>query len=105
MEEEKYSLLMLSSQSSEAQLARLISYTFSNEHLYVNGTFRRLVESDRKGYVPAQELLKHNAVQEYFDELQIYSPAQQLIFLKATICAFCPELHFCEDRVRRLDPW
>ena len=48
-----FELLLLSSQSSEQQLARLISYIFSNEHLYVDASFRHLIESDRKGFVSA----------------------------------------------------
>ena len=53
MEEENFELLLMSSQSSEQQLARLISYIFSNEHLYVDASFRHLIELDRKGFVNA----------------------------------------------------
>jgi hypothetical protein len=105
MEEEKYELLLLSSQCGELHLARLLSHLFSNEYLYVNAEFRTLLEQDRKGFVSAEGVLMHPAIQQYFQEIDLAHPQHQLLFLKATLRALCPHLHYSEGRIRRLELW
>jgi hypothetical protein len=87
------------------QLAKLVSFLFSDEYLYVHAQLRKKITADRKGYVPVEHVAKIDVVQHFFDSLQVRDLSLRVQLLVKNISENCPNLLVHNNRVRRICPF
>lgn len=66
-------------------LRKIISYIFSDENIFVDRGFRKLLRKNPRGYVHCNDLMVQPILEEYFDSIEVTDPQQKSLFIRGAI--------------------
>lgn len=83
----------------------ILSYMFSDDHIFENKEFRKLIKNNPKGYVHLSSLSECHKIKTFFDDLFLTDTNNQFTYLRGVIESKCSELHYHSGKVRRKIPF
>lgn len=86
------------------KLAGLVSYLFSDEHIFISPRLQRAIQADRKGFLALETLQAEPLIADFFKVHEVAAEARRES-IQFVVEKFCSELRFSNNRVRRAVPF
>ena len=86
------------------KLAGLLSYLFSDEHIFISPRLQRALQADRKGFLTLEALQAEPLIADFFKTHEVAAEARR-DSIQFVVEKYCSELRYSHNRVRRAVPF
>ena len=105
MQRESYELLAESTSNTSECLSKILVFLFSDENIFIDQKFRKLLRASPKGYIHSDKLIEFALIDNFFSNIGVNSKEDKYFLIGKAVKNYCDFLYYNLNSVRRVVPF